>query len=101
MLTVMLTSLSLARLGLRNKKPLNVIAGGASFVVTLVAAYLVSTLHLLGSAAGFTPSNKETGAIIIVGVFIAAGVLYLASRWYNQRTRGIDIGLAFKELPPD
>jgi basic amino acid/polyamine antiporter, APA family len=101
MITVMLTSLSLARLGIRNKKPLNVIAGGASFVVTLVAAYLVSTLPLLGGAAGFTPSNKETGAIIIASVFIGAGVLYLISRWYNQRSRGIDIGLAFKELPPD
>jgi amino acid transporter len=101
MITVMLTSLSLARLGLRNKKPLNVIAGGASFVVTLVSAYLVSTLPLLGGAAGFTSSNKETGAIIIVAVFVGAGLLYLASRWYNQRSRGIDIGLAFKELPPD
>jgi basic amino acid/polyamine antiporter, APA family len=101
MLTVMLTSLSLARLGLRNHKPLNIIAGGASFVVTLVAAYLVSTLPLLGSAASFTSSNKETGAIIVVAVFIGAGILYLVSRWYNQRTKGIDIGLAFKELPPD
>jgi basic amino acid/polyamine antiporter, APA family len=101
MITVMLTSLSLARLGLRNHKPLNVIAGGASFVVTLVAAYLVSTLPLLGSAAGFTPSNKETGAIIVIAMFVGAGILYLLSRWYNLRTRGIDIGLAFKELPPD
>lgn len=101
MITVMLTSLSLARLGLKNRKPLHVLAGGASFVVTLVAAYLVSTLPLLGSAAAFTPSNKETGAIIIVAVFVGAGILYLVSRWYNQRTRGIDIGLAFKELPPD
>lgn len=101
MITVMLTSLSLARLGLRVKKPLEVVAGGASFVVTLVAAYLVSTLPLLGGAAGFTSSNKETGAVIIAAVFIGAGILYLASRWYNQKTRGIDIGLAFKELPPD
>ncbi len=101
MLTVMLTSLSLARLGLKNHKPLSVIAGGLSFVVTLVSAYLVATLPLLGAAAAFTPSNKETGAIIIVAVFIGAAILFLASRWYNQRTRGIDIGLAFKELPPD
>lgn len=101
MITVMLTSLSLARLGIRNRKPLSIIAGLASFVVTLVAAYLVSTLPLLGGAAGFTASNKETGAVVIVGVFIGAGILYLASRWYNQRTRGIDVGLAFKELPPD
>jgi len=101
MITVMLTSLSLARLGLRVKKPLDVVAGGASFVVTLVAAYLVSTLPLLGGAAGFTSSNKETGAVIIAAVFIGAAILYLVSRWYNQKTRGIDIGLAFKELPPD
>lgn len=101
MITVMLTSLSLARLGLRNHKPLNVIAGLSSFVVTLVAAYLVSTLPLLGGAAGFTSPNKQTGAIVIVGVFIAAGILYVVSRWYNQKSRGIDIGLAFKELPPD
>ncbi|MGC2290193.1 MAG: amino acid permease, partial [Thermoplasmata archaeon] len=92
---------SLARLGLRNRKPLNVIAGGASCVVTLVAAYLVSTLGLLGSAAGFTLSNKETGAIAVIAVFVGAGILYLVSRWYNSKTRGIDIGLAFKELPPD
>lgn len=101
MITVMLTSLSLARLGVRNRKPLHVIAGLASFVVTLISAYLVSTLPLLGAAAGFTSSNKETGAIVIASVFIGAGILYLASRAYNRSTRGIDIGLAFKELPPD
>lgn len=101
MVTVMLTSLSLARLGMRNRKALHVIAGLASFVVTLVSAYLVATLPLLGAAAGFTASNKETGAIVIAAVFIGAGILYLASRAYNSRTRGIDIGLAFKELPPD
>jgi amino acid transporter len=101
MITVMLTSLSLARLGIRNRKPLPTVAGLASFVVTLVSAYLVSTLRLLGNAAAFTPSNKETGAVIIAAVFIGAALLYLGSRWYNQRSRGIDIGLAFKELPPD
>jgi APA family basic amino acid/polyamine antiporter len=101
MITVMLTSLSLARLGIRNHKPLNILAGGASFVVTLVAAYLVSTLPLLGGAAGFTSPNKETGAIVVICVFIGAGILYYVSRWYNQRERGIDIGLAFKQLPPD
>ncbi|MGA7847414.1 MAG: hypothetical protein WCB18_10055 [Thermoplasmata archaeon] len=101
MITVMLTSLSLAAWGIRNKKVLHTISGLASFVVEVVAAYLVSTLPLLGSAAGFTPGNKETGAIFVVILIVGAGLLYFASRWYNQRTRGIDIGLAFKELPPD
>ncbi|MCI4347599.1 MAG: hypothetical protein L3J97_03140, partial [Thermoplasmata archaeon] len=101
MVTVTLTSLSLAAWGFRNRKPLHGIVGLVSAGVTSVSAYLVSTLPLLGSAAAFTSGNRETGAIFIVGIFVAAAVLYLASRWYNQRSRGIDIALAFKELPPD
>lgn len=101
MVTVSLTSASLAAWGLRNRKALSIAVGIVSLGVTSVSAYLVSTLPLLGVAAGFTTSNQETGAIFIVGIFVAAGILFLASRWYNQRSRGIDIGLAFKELPPD
>jgi amino acid transporter len=36
-----------------------------------------------------------------VGVSYALGLsIYLISRWYNRK-RGVDISLAFKELPPD
>ncbi len=101
MITVALTALSLTALGWRRHKPVRALVGFVAFLVTAISAYLVSTLPLLGTASGFTPSNKETGAIIIVVILIASGVTYAVSRWYNQRTRGIDIGLAFKELPPD
>ena len=101
MITVTLTSLSLAAWGIRHRRPLHALVGLVSAGVTMVSAYLVSTLPLLGGAAGFTPSNQKTGAIFIAGIFIAAALLYLASRAYNQRSRGIDIALAFKELPPD
>ncbi|MCI4352736.1 MAG: hypothetical protein L3K14_05030 [Thermoplasmata archaeon] len=101
MITVTLTSLSLAAWGIRNRKPLHALVGLVSAGVTTVSAYLVSTLPLLGGAAGFTASNQRTGEIFIAGIFIAAALLYIASRAYNQRSRGIDIALAFKELPPD
>jgi amino acid transporter len=101
MISVSLTSLSLAAWGIRKRKFLHATVGLVSFVVTAVSAYAVSTLPLLGSAAGFNLSNQETGAVFIVGVLVGAAVLYLVSRWYNQKNRGIDIALAFKELPPD
>jgi amino acid transporter len=101
MITVALTSLSLVRLGMKDRKALYALVGAVSFGVTAVSAYLVSTLPLLGSAAGFTPSNRETGYIALVGILVVSGVWYVIARWYHQRKSGIDISMAFKELPPD
>jgi amino acid transporter len=101
MITVSLTSLALARLGLKNHKPLYTVAGAASFIITAVAAYYVTTLPLLGAAAGFTPSNKETGYITILAILLGSALWYFGARWYHKTRTGIDIGLAFKELPPD
>jgi amino acid transporter len=39
-------------------------------------------------------------AYFVVGSAIAGALLYYGSKWYNQR-RGIDISLAYKELPPE
>jgi amino acid transporter len=101
MVTVSLTSLSLARLGVKTHRPAYTAAGIVSFLVTSLAAYLVTTLPLLGTAAAFTSSNKETGAIAVAVIFVGAGVWYAVARLYNRQSRGIDIALAFKELPPD
>lgn len=101
MVTVSLTSASLAAWGIRKRKALHAVVGVVSVAVTATSAVLVSTLPVLGGAAGFTTTNQETGIVFIVGILVAAAVLFFGSRWYNQRSRGIDIGLAFKELPPD
>jgi amino acid transporter len=101
MITVALTSLSLLRLGIRDKKVLYAGVGAISFGVTAVSAYLVSTLPLLGSAAGFTTSNRNTGYIALVGILVVSALWYVIARWYHKKKSGIDIALAFKELPPD
>ncbi len=101
MISVSLSSLSLARLGMMRKKPLYTLAGIVSFGITAVSAYLVATLPLLGSAAAFTSSNQQTGYIAIVLVLVVSAVWYFSARAYHLRRSGIDISLAFKELPPD
>jgi amino acid transporter len=101
MITVALTSLSLLRLGIKDRKIFYAAAGAISTGVTVVSAYLVTTLPLLGSAAGFTPSNRETGYIALVALLVIGAVWYVAARAYHQRRSGIDIAMAFKELPPD
>ena len=101
MITVSLTSLSLVRLGLMRKKIWYTVGGAISFGITAVAAYLVTTLPLLGSAAGFTPSNQTTGYYAIAFVLVGSAIWYFVARWYHKRKSGLDIGLAFKELPPD
>jgi hypothetical protein len=101
MITVALTSLSLARLGLRDHKPTYTLAGVVSFLITAVSAYYVTTLPLLGSAAGFTSSNKQTGYIAIVLVLVLSALWYWGARWYARRSSGLDLALAFKDLPPD
>ncbi len=101
MVSVSLTSLSLVRLGIQKRRPLSTAAGVVSFGITVVAAYLVTTLPLLGSAAGFTPSNQTTGYFAIVFILVVSAIWYFVARWYHQRRSGLDIALAFKELPPD
>lgn len=45
-------------------------------------------------------SLKPLTYCFIVGSAIAGALIYLGSRWYNKK-RGIDISLAYKELPPE
>ena len=101
MVTVALTSISLAVHGLKVRRGWFVAAGAVSAFVTVIAAYLVSTLPLLGGAAGFTLSNQATSYYTILGVFVGSLVWYFALHRYTRAARGIDIALAFKELPPD
>ena len=101
MVTVALTSLSLLRLGLKKRRFSYVVIGALSFVVTVVSAYLVSTLPLLGEAAGFTLSNQTTSYVTIVLIFVGSAIWYWGVRWFHLGRHGVDISMAFKELPPD
>jgi len=101
MVTVALTSLSLVRLGLQKHRMGYVGVGILSFVVTVLAAYLVSTLQSLGEAAGFTLSNQSTSYVTIIIVFVGGAIWYFGARAFHLRRHGVDISMAFKELPPD
>ncbi len=101
MITVSLTSASLVRLGLQKHKMAYTAVGGVSFVATAVSAYLVSTLPLLGAAAGFTLSNQVTSYVAIALVFLGSAVWYYVARAYNLQRHGVDVAMAFKQLPPD
>ena len=101
MVTVALTSLSLVRLGLQKHRMGYVGVGTLSFVVTVAAAYLVSTLQSLGEAAGFTLSNQLTSYVTIIIVFVGGAIWYFGARAFHLRRHGVDISMAFKELPPD
>jgi uncharacterized membrane protein len=101
MVTVALSSLSLVRLGMQKHRPGHAIVGVISFLVTVVSAYLVSTLPILGEAAGFTLSNQLTSYVTIILVFVGSAVWYFVARSFHLRRHGVDISMAFKALPPD
>ena len=101
MITVSLTSLSLLRLGLQKKHLGYEIAGIVAFIATAISAYLVSTLPDLGNAAGFTLGNQTTSYIAIFVVIIGSAIWYVVARSYNLRKHGVDVAMAFKQLPPD
>jgi amino acid transporter len=101
MISVSLSGLSLLRLGVQKKRTAFMVVGTLAFLATAASAYLVSTLPLLGSAAGFTLSNQTTSYVTIVAILVGSAIWYWAVRGYTIRRHGIDVALAFKQLPPD
>jgi amino acid transporter len=57
----------------------------------------ISYQYLANTA--FVGINNLTGTFLVV-TLIAGALIYLTSKWYNSK-RGIDISLAYKELPPE
>jgi len=41
-----------------------------------------------------------TNILFLIVVFLAGGVLYYAAKFYRKR-QGIDIDMAFRQLPPE
>jgi amino acid transporter len=73
--------------------PLITILGIIVTVYTLILSYLYLTVDAFGANA---PVSLET----VVGFWIAGLVIYYTSYVINKR-RGVDLRLAFKELPPE
>jgi len=60
--------------------------------------YIFLTYEYLGNPGVWGGNNFAYGYIVVS--FVAGLVIYLASRMYYGK-RGIDIRLAFKEIPPE
>jgi uncharacterized membrane protein required for colicin V production len=58
--------------------------------------YILYTNPLVGMVVG---SPNTSGVEIAIGIIIACFIVYYASYAYHK-AHGLDIGMAFKELPP-
>ncbi len=71
-------------------------------VITIVGILQLITMGWFTYMFAVNPlygANSTNSVLAIFGVFISGFVIYYASLFYNKR-RGIDITLAFSELPP-
>lgn len=63
-----------------------------------IGVYLLFLIPLLTNKA--LGANNHVGLIAVVVILVAGYPLYFLSRWMNRR-RGVDLGLAFRQLPPE
>jgi len=74
--------------------PLIVVCGAVSVVFYIYLAYECYVTPAISGPVG-------VGVIsLIAATFVAAPIIYYVSRWYHMRKEGIDIGVAFREVPP-
>jgi basic amino acid/polyamine antiporter, APA family len=66
--------------------------------VLSVGVYLLFLIPLLTNSA--LGANNRDGLIAVAVIFLVGYPIYFVSRWVNRR-RGIDLSLAFRELPPE
>jgi amino acid transporter len=73
--------------------PLIAVAGG----ITFLAAGSVTVANLFVPELGFTTGSARITVLLTV---VASAVWYVANRAYLKR-KGVDIDLAFKQVPPE
>lgn len=73
--------------------PLVTIVGAFSTVVTIILVWIALTYPQLGLVNA--PARWTLGGAFATGI-----IAYFGWRW-RQRTRGVDVSLAFREVPPD
>jgi len=74
--------------------PAIVLTGIGGVIFSLFLLYFYATVPALGL-------QNPTSVGIVVAVYVVLLVYYYATRWYRKKYQGIDIDLAFKEVPPD
>ena len=80
------------------------ILGAAWTVIMIVLYWFAGFKPIIDAASGGEESTLDylnrTGVTFTILLFVAGIVIYLI-QWARNRARGIDMGLMYKELPPD
>ena len=80
------------------------ILGAAWTVIMVVLYWFAGFKPIIDAASGGEESTLDylnrTGVTFTILLFVAGIVIYLI-QWARNRARGIDMGLMYKELPPD
>jgi APA family basic amino acid/polyamine antiporter len=74
--------------------PAIVLCGIGGVVFSLFLLYFYATVPALGL-------QNPTSVGIVIAVYVILLAYYYLTRWYRKKYQGIDIDLAFKEVPPD
>lgn len=72
------------------------IAGILALIVNLYIAWIFIFGPPLGTLSVYTPSSLE----FVLGIFVACLLVYFAS-WSIRKRRGVNLSLAFAEIPPE
>lgn len=89
--------------GYKNKK--EKIGKGLLAASLLSAGYFVFLTYqaIINPAFDFTYPNGQPDPItlaFVIGSFVVGGIIYFVAKYINQR-KGIELDLAFKEIPPE
>jgi amino acid permease len=75
--------------------PVLSLVGILALIVNLWIGYV-----LLASPLAVVPVSTDTSVAFVIGIFVACLVVYCIA-WGVRKSQGIDLGLSFKELPPE
>ncbi|QKQ99183.1 APC family permease [Metallosphaera tengchongensis] len=95
----LVASVAGALYGLKQKVKSLSVAGIISSIYFAFLTYEAATNPLFGFTTGNNSVNFTT-LLFVLGVIAVGVVVYLASK-YNNKRKGIDISLVFKEIPPE
>ena len=79
-------------------RPLTEIVGWLNLIFCAFILYVYAAYweYILGLAEFAIP-----GVLLVVSVYIGSAIYYMFVKWYRMNRQGIDITLAFRQIPPE
>jgi amino acid transporter len=71
-------------------------------VITIAGVLgVISLLSIFTMNLGVPELGATANVPTMVGLAIVGAIIYFTAKWYRSSKEGIDIGLAFKDIPPE